>query len=70
MEQAIFDKDYSNPNAHHLSHEMAKQRDAAIEKVHLYDLALNLFKEERYQGKLTIKATFKADPQFLDFHGE
>ena len=38
----MFDPDFSNPNAHHLTHAEAIERDKTIEKVDLYDLTLNL----------------------------
>lgn len=68
---AIFDPDFANPNAHHLSHEQAKMRDEAIDEIKLYDLSLTLHKAERYEGTLIIEMKLKNESDiFLDFHGE
>jgi hypothetical protein len=61
---------FSDPNAHHLSHEEAKIRDAFISKVERYDLCLNLFKEKHFEGHLVINLSTKAGDTFLDFHGD
>ena len=55
----VFDKLFSDPNAHHLSHKDAILRDEAIESVSLYTLTLNLFTDERYQGVLSIDLKMK-----------
>ena len=67
----MFDPDFHNPNAHHLSHEQAQLRDKSIEGV-TYDLTLLLHKKETYEGNLIITLTIKegAEDFFLDFHGE
>jgi hypothetical protein len=64
------DPDFTNPNAHHLSHEQAKERDLAIEALE-YDLSLKLNKHERYEGTLVVQAKLRqCEKIFLDFHGE
>ena len=68
---AIFDPEFSNPNAHHLTHEQAKYRDSVITEVKLYDLTLNLHKQEKYEGvlKISLNMNKSDDTLFLDFHG-
>ena len=53
--EPVFDSDFSDQNAHHLSHQEAKERDSAIKQVSLYKLSLNLHKETRYEGNVQIK---------------
>jgi len=76
----VLDEDFKNPNAHHLTHEEALERDAAIEKIESYQLALFLHERARYEGYLMInirlnanclfKDTDRETDIFLDFHGE
>ena len=73
--EAVFDPDFADQNAHHLSHQEAKERDAAIKQVSLYKLCLNLHKETRYEGNVEIKmllnqCSLESQDIFLDFHGE
>jgi len=53
--EAVCDADFADQNAHHLSHQEAKERDNAIKEVTLYKLSLNLHKETGYEGNVEIK---------------
>ena len=71
----MFDPDFADQNAHHLSHQEAKERDDAIKQVKLYNLSLALHKEARYEGNVEItmvlnKCSLASQDIFLDFHGE
>lgn len=76
----VFDPQFSNPNAHHLTHEQAFAREDAIAALHSYSLFLNLHKRETFEGVVALNIAFRK-PQlefaegptsniFLDFHGE
>ena len=67
----MFDPKFANPNAHHLTHANAIHRDSVIAAVDLYQLSLNLFKTDRYQGTLIVDLDLKkVEEIFFDFHGE
>ena len=53
--EPVFDADFADQNAHHLSHQESKERDSTIKQVSLYKLSLNLHKETRYEGNVQIK---------------
>lgn len=71
MDSRICDPAFDNPNAHHLSHNEAMERDRIIKRILKYTLKLNLFKEDGYEGNLSIDLELnEKESVFLDFHGK
>jgi hypothetical protein len=57
QKESVFDPEFNNPNAHHLTHQQSIFRRSIIQFLKSYDLFLVLHRETFYEGRVKIILT-------------